>query len=636
MERDRRFAWKLLTLFAAAAALRALLWWEELDTNPFAVVPWSDAALYWGRAGEMAAGQWRQDGPFLIAPLYPHLLGVLRTLGLGLPAVYALQLVLNLAAGVLVADAARRRWGVTTGLWAAALFLLLGEGALFATRVLSVTLQVFLVALLWWDWTRLALRGGPARGHELRVGCEIGVLALAFPAALLLVPAYSLWLLASAPDRRSGALRGVLGAAAALLTLSPATLHNALASDELVLITAHAGVTLAHGNGPQSDGVYTPLDGVSRSVFQQHADAALSFETEQGRPGTWREIDAHFRSRVFAWWLEHPGDALVLLGNKLRWLATSRHYDNVAVFSLERERGLARNVVWLPMELPFLLGAAALGLALARRGGRAAVPELTLLALPVLVCCLFYYSARYRLVTAPVLCGLAALAIVRWRELEWPRAVVLVVAAAPVLLLGWNAWTGFGRLDFMREDYTRTLATQHVRAGAMLERTGNVLGAEEHYRRAVDTDPANRSGWAHLYDLSIERIDYGTARNALEGLLRLAPEDRPAHLALAWLLASCPDSVLRDGAAARSHAERALELGGRELPDALLVLSLALAESHEFADAAATARRGADLARESGDAVLAADLERLAETVGEQRAVASPPRRLGVEPHQPS
>jgi hypothetical protein len=628
MKRDRRFAWQLLILCAAAAALRALLWWEELGTNPFAAVPWSDAELYWQRAGEMAGGQWREDGPFLIAPLYAYLLGLLRALGLGLPAVYALQLGLNLVSGVLVAATVRARWGAATGLLAAALFLLLGEAALFATRILSVTLQVFLVALLWWDWSRLAIRNAAAPGHELRVGCEIGVLALAFPAALLLVPAYTLWLLSGAPDRRSGALRAALGATAALIVIAPATAHNVLATGDLLPITAHAGVTLAQGNSALSAGVYTPLKGVSASVFHQHEDAALVFEQEQGRTGTWSEIDAHFQARVRSWWLENPGDALALLGSKLRWLLTSRHYDNVAVFALERERGLATNARWLPLELPFLLGAAVLGIVLACRKRRNALPDLALLALPVLVCMLFYYSARYRLVGAPVLCGLAAAGIVRWRELDWPRGAAFALALVPLALLGWNVSSGFGSLDFMREDYARALATQHLRAGALLEGSGRVLEAEQHYRRAVDTDPTNRSGWAHVHDLAVDRDDYGTARNALQGLLRLAPEDRPAHIALAWLLASCPDAMLRDGVAALGHAERALELGGTERPDALLVMSLALAERHDFEDAATAARRGAELARQAGDTAMASDLERLATTVAEQQAVASPPRRL--------
>lgn len=630
MARERRFAWLLLLACAAAAALRVLLLREELDANPFASVPWSDADLYWRRAGEMASGRWLGEGPFLIAPLYPYALGLLRALGGGLAQLYALQLGLNLASGALVGLAARDRWGDAAGLVAAAAFLGLGEAALFATRVLSVTLQVFLVALLWWDWARLARRDSDSRGHELRVGAEIGALALAFPAALLLVPAFALWLQRRAPDRRSGLLRAALGSAAALLTVSPATLHNLLVSGDWVLVSAHAGVTLAQGNGPSSDGVYTPLSDVSTSIFQQHEDAARVFEAARGRPGSWSEIDAYFRGRVRDWWLAHPGDAALLLARKLRWLVSARRYDNVSVFALEREHGLSRSAAWLPVEVPFLLGLAALGVALLRRQGLRAVPELALLTLPVVVCALFYYSARYRLVGAPVLCGLAAAGLTRWRELHWPRTAVLALALAPLPLLAWNAWTGFENLDFMREDFARVLGAQHVRAGAASESTGDLARADAHYHRALEANPSSRDARAHLYDLAVERGDYAGARAALLGILSLSPGDRPARLALAWLLASCPDPALRDGEAARRLAREALSAPEGESPEALLVLALAEAQSQHFDAASAAARRGAALAREAGDATLARDLERLAATVAGRHAIATAPRRLLV------
>ena len=111
MKTGRRFAWRLTALLATAGFLRALLLWEFWSRNPFALLPYSDGELYWNRAGEMAAGQWLEPTPFLIAPLYPYLLGTLRTLGGGLPTLYALQTLMHLATAGLVGDATRRRLG---------------------------------------------------------------------------------------------------------------------------------------------------------------------------------------------------------------------------------------------------------------------------------------------------------------------------------------------------------------------------------------------------------------------------------------------------------------------------------------------------------------------------------------------
>ena len=105
------------------------------------------------------------------------------------------------------------------------------------------------------------------------------------------------------------------------------------------------------------------------------------------------------------------------------------------------------------------------------------MPELALLALPVIVCVGFYYSARYRLVGAPLVCGFAALALVRWRALPWARPVALAVALAPLPLLTLNAVTGFESLDFMREPFATTLARHHLRAGEARETGGEPAAA---------------------------------------------------------------------------------------------------------------------------------------------------------------
>jgi tetratricopeptide (TPR) repeat protein len=633
MARERRFAWQLAALCAVAAAVRALLLREYLAENPFAWLPYSDGELYWSRAGEMAAGSWLPDTPFLIAPLYPYLLGALRWLGGGLVALYAVQLALHLATGVLVGAAARIRFGERVGLVGAGLFLLLAEPALFATRVLSPTLQLLLVALLWWDWARLAEAPGYSPRHALRVAAWLGLLALAFPAALLLGPVYAGWLAARAPSPREALLRAALGAGATLLVIAPATLHNATRSGALIPITAHAGITLAQGNDPASIGIYTPLAGLSRSIHRQHLDAARIYEQEVGRPGSWSEVDAHFRHRVVGWWRAHPGEAAALLAAKLRWVASARRYDNVAVFALEREQGLWGRAWLVPVEVPWLLGAGLLGLAVAWRRPIRPVPELALLALPLLVCLVFYYSARYRLVGAPVLCGLAALALVRGAELPGSRALRLAVALLPLPLLAWNAATGFEDLDFMREPHRRTLARHHLRAGEAREAAADLDTAERHYRRAARVDAAGLEATRRLYNLQATRADYPGAVATLQDLAARDPADVPTRLALAWLLGSCPDQALRDGDAARRHAREALRLTGGAEPEALLVLALAEAERGRFDAALEAVARARSLASERDDPFLVRNLESLATELARERSVHSPPRMLRVAAH---
>jgi len=537
---------------------------------------------------------------------------------------------LHLATAALVAVAVRARFGPREGLAAAALFLALGEAALYPARVLSATLQLFLAALAWWEWTRIAASSGALPGRAgvaavARAGLWVGLLALAFPAALILLPLLGLWIL-----RRAGLARAAVAVGAGALAIAPVTLHNALASGELIPITAHSGITLAQGNDPTSIGIYTSLAGVSPSIHRQHRDAALLFERATGRAGSWSEVDAWYRARAVAWWRRDPKAAAALLAHKLHWTLTSRDYDNVATFALEREHGLGRRAALAPVELPWLLGLVLVGAAVAARDRRGLVPELALLVPPLLTCIVFHYSGRYRLVAAPVLCGLAGLALVRWRELGWPRALTLATALLPLPLLAADATTGFGSLAFMRADFVRTLAHQHARAGMLREAQGDPGAAERHYRRALDAHAGDALAYRALYNLEIARGQWADARETLGALVRAAPADAEAHLAAAWLLAGVPDPALRSADAALVQVGEAERLLGAERTDILLARALALAESGRIEEAVAATEHGETLARARGEDAVARSFASLREPMQSGREIATPPPRLRI------
>jgi tetratricopeptide (TPR) repeat protein len=131
-----------------------------------------------------------------------------------------------------------------------------------------------------------------------------------------------------------------------------------------------------------------------------------------------------------------------------------------------------------------------------------------------------------------------------------------------------NALTAWGRFDDAIVEYQKTLEIQpkDVQAHYSL---GGVLAARSRFREAT----------AH----------YGKA-------LEIEPRYLTAHGALAWLLATCPEASLRDGAAAVEHARRAEELCGGTRVEVLDTLAAAYAEAGRFPDAVATARKALELA----------------------------------------
>ena len=654
------FRWVLLALLAASGLVRLAMLREFWLENPFAAFPTLDSELYWERAGEMAEGRWFEDEPFHIAPLYPYFLGVLRWCGGGLLALYSAQIVLHLATAAIVGVVTRHRFGSAAGCVAAALFLALAEPALFATRILGTTLQLLLVAVLWWDWARLADAATPRNWQVFRVGGWIGLLALAYPAALLLVPVYAVWLGFRATDARAGPARAGVGAAGALLIISSATIHNALVSGEFIPITSHAGITLAAGNGPGSIGIFTPLEDTKGSVKDQASESALAFERATGRRGSWREIDAHYRNRVVEWWREHPLDGAVLFARKAYWFLTSRHYDNVTGFALEREYGLHDASAWVPVETPWIMGAALLGALLAVPRARRYAPELALLLLPLAICVLFMYSARYRVVAVPVLCGLTGFSAVNFRSARWPRAAVAALVLLPAPLLLANEATGFGHVDFMREGFADLLVDTHLKAGRTRRDEGDWGAAENYFRRAAEADRDrseahrelaalhltsgaleearaaalgalrrnNEDQAAHrlLYDAQVRSGDYRNAEVTLNLLEKLAPADGGVQIALAWFYAASPDASRRNGRRALHHARAAERLMGGDGGDVLLARALAEAADGNFEAAATAAERGAALASERGDPTLRDDFESLLSHIRQNRVIASRPR----------
>jgi Flp pilus assembly protein TadD len=91
-----------------------------------------------------------------------------------------------------------------------------------------------------------------------------------------------------------------------------------------------------------------------------------------------------------------------------------------------------------------------------------------------------------------------------------------------------------------------------------------------------------------------------------------AKPDQPETLSnLAWLLATSPDSAVRNGTDAVRFAEQACHLTGYQRPQMIGALAAAYAEAGRFTEAVAATQKAIDLARASGDARFAAVNEQL-------------------------
>jgi Flp pilus assembly protein TadD len=105
-----------------------------------------------------------------------------------------------------------------------------------------------------------------------------------------------------------------------------------------------------------------------------------------------------------------------------------------------------------------------------------------------------------------------------------------------------------------------------------------------------------------------------------------AKPDQPETLSnLAWLLATSPDSAVRNGTDAVRFAEQACRLTGYQRAQMVGALAAAYAEAGRFTDAIAAAQKAVGLARVGGDAQFAAVNEQLLKLYSDGKPYHMPP-----------
>jgi len=173
----------------------------------------------------------------------------------------------------------------------------------------------------------------------------------------------------------------------------------------------------------------------------------------------------------------------------------------------------------------------------------------------------------------------------------------------------------------------------HKYLGDALAAQGKLAEAEAEYDTVLRLNPGNaavsealRPDLAHLEtartltnlyaalkvqptaeahaEIAAIRTSQGEFQEAVEhyeAALRLKPDDPMIFNNLAWLLATCQDDRVRNGAQAVRYAERACALTQNRQPMMLGTLAAAYAETGRFDDAMATAQKACDLAAQQDE-----------------------------------
>lgn len=141
-------------------------------------------------------------------------------------------------------------------------------------------------------------------------------------------------------------------------------------------------------------------------------------------------------------------------------------------------------------------------------------------------------------------------------------------------------------------------ALVHISLGLALLQKGQADEAIVHFQKALEIQPDNGDAWCNLGVALLQKGRLNEAITRFQEGVKVQPNNANLLNNLAWIMATCPDASLRDGARAVEMAEQADRLSGGKNPLFLGTLGAAYAEAGRFPEAAATAQRALQAATE--------------------------------------
>jgi tetratricopeptide (TPR) repeat protein len=413
------------------------------------------------------------------------------------------------------------------------------------------------------------------------------------------------------PRTRSVWTRLLLVWGAAAIVILPVTIRNYVVSKQFVPVAWQAGTNFIIGNNPESDGVTAIVPGTRGSWWGGYDDAKRLAEQAVGRPLKGAEIDRYWMAKGLEFWRKQPGKALGLLLRKtFLWFAGYEVGNESNLYGVKRYsfiNYLFFNSPFLKFPFGILLPLALVGAWFLRRQWRRSLPVYLFVVAYSLSFIVFFVTSRYRTPMIPIV---AIWAVIGLTGLTGPiprreRGIALGIALAAFLLLNANLAAAGRVLSPDQNHFAAALglhqqgrdaealgelrmALGHDSAtnvlsfeATLLQRNGDLAGAERAARAAtrlhpseadawgslgnvfansgrldsaaryfdvaLQRDPYSLQAWVNLGNVSVQRRDFEKARYYYEGALKI----RPTYVEPMFYLGLCD---YYQGKVAEAHA----------------------------------------------------------------------------------
>lgn len=154
-----------------------------------------------------------------------------------------------------------------------------------------------------------------------------------------------------------------------------------------------------------------------------------------------------------------------------------------------------------------------------------------------------------------------------------------------------DAWKHKGEFNKAIQDYSEVIRLEPKFAGGYNSRgnawksIGKYDKAIDDYNQAILIKPTSAGAYKNRGSAWSNKGEYDDAISDYQKTIELEPNLAFGHNALAWLLATCPDSKYRDGEKAIATATKACALTAWKNADFIDTLAAAYAESGDFNNA---------------------------------------------------
>jgi tetratricopeptide (TPR) repeat protein len=205
---------------------------------------------------------------------------------------------------------------------------------------------------------------------------------------------------------------------------------------------------------------------------------------------------------------------------------------------------------------------------------------------------------------------------------------VLALAGAEAVATRRNLvhWRDTVSLNEYMLTLTPDAAPVHYNLGFALQLQDMLDQAISHYNKALLIDPNYVEAHNNLGIALLEQNKHSEAINHFRQVLRIRPGYAKAYNNLAWVLATCPDSKLRDAPRAVELAEHAVKLARYQDAAILDTLAAAYAAAGRFDMAVTTAQTAIALASAAENNKLAAQIRERLQLYRQAKPYREPPR----------